>query len=255
MISSLVKVLYCSEQCSASIATGSGLLWDSESCERFLSITLHLSSNPQSNIFQYLWSRSSLNLMIWWLRFMIWIKMTMSIVEMRRNKWKKGSENHCTSIPFHLVKMSASKVSAGNLARRKLRQARRPYGSMSNPMADLHNETGNHQDQVKVLIERTASSLDNTALKMLFVSVQQNNIDLCSICNKWVCYVLIVHEIWEWPFPAWPAISGCIILSVLFIATQMTIRLNLIQEELIFNILSWFGHSYVSGILNSVNWY
>ena len=53
------------------------------------------------------------------------------------------------------------------------------YGSMSNPMADLHSETGNHQDQVKVLIKKTASSLDNTALKMLFVSVQQNNIDLC----------------------------------------------------------------------------
>jgi hypothetical protein len=46
-------------------------------------------------------------------------------------------------------------------------------------MADLHSETSNHQDQVKVLIEKTASSLDNTALMMLFVSVQQNNIDLC----------------------------------------------------------------------------
>ena len=45
-------------------------------------------------------------------------------------------------------------------------------------MADLHSETGNHQDQVKVLVEKTASSLDDTALKMLFVSVQQNNIDL-----------------------------------------------------------------------------
>ena len=32
---------------------------------------------------------------------------------------------------------------------------------------------------MKVLIERTASSLDNSALKMLFVSVQQNNIELC----------------------------------------------------------------------------
>ena len=48
------------------------------------------------------------------------------------------------------------------------------------PCADLHTpETGKHQDQVKVLIERTASSLDDTALKMLFVSVQQNNIELC----------------------------------------------------------------------------
>ena len=50
---------------------------------------------------------------------------------------------------------------------------------MFNPLADLHNETGNHQDQVKVLIEKTASSLDDAALKLLFVSVQQNNIDLC----------------------------------------------------------------------------
>jgi hypothetical protein len=31
---------------------------------------------------------------------------------------------------------------------------------------------------VKVLIEKTASSLDDTALKILFVSVQQNNIEL-----------------------------------------------------------------------------
>ena len=46
-------------------------------------------------------------------------------------------------------------------------------------MADLHSETGNHQEQVKVLSEKTASSLDDTTLKLLFVSVQQNNIDLC----------------------------------------------------------------------------
>ena len=46
--------------------------------------------------------------------------------------------------------------------------------------AGLHTlETSEHQDQVKVLIERTASSLDDSALKMLFVSVQQSNIELC----------------------------------------------------------------------------
>ena len=55
--------------------------------------------------------------------------------------------------------------------------------STFNSMADLHTpETDKHQDQVKVLIERTACSLDDTALKMLFVSVQQNNIDLCIQC-------------------------------------------------------------------------
>ena len=53
---------------------------------------------------------------------------------------------------------------------------------MFNPIADLHKETGNHQDQVEVLIEKTASSLDDTALKLLFVSVQQNNIDICVRC-------------------------------------------------------------------------
>jgi len=48
------------------------------------------------------------------------------------------------------------------------------------PFLALHTtEIGHHQDQVKVLIEKTASSLDDTALKMLFVSVQQNNIGLC----------------------------------------------------------------------------
>ena len=43
--------------------------------------------------------------------------------------------------------------------------------------ADLHTpETGKHQDQVKDLIKKMASSLDDTALKMLFVSVQQNKL-------------------------------------------------------------------------------
>ena len=62
-------------------------------------------------------------------------------------------------------------------------------------MADLHNETGNHQDQVKVLIEKTASSLDDAVLKMLFVSVQQNNIDLCvqHAINSYVMFLLFVR--------------------------------------------------------------
>ena len=64
---------------------------------------------------------------------------------------------------------------------------------MFNPMLDLHKETGNHQDQVKDLIEKTASSLDDTALKILFVSLQQNNIDLCVryAINEYV-YLLIL---------------------------------------------------------------
>ena len=69
------------------------------------------------------------------------------------------------------------------------------YRSMFTPTADLHSETGTHQDQVKVLIEKTASSLDDTALKMLFVSVQQNNIELCVqyAIDKYVIFSLFMR--------------------------------------------------------------
>ena len=99
----------------------------------------------------------------------------MSIAEMQRNKWKRNSENLCTGMPFLRLQMSASKASAGyffvNIQTGQLNV--QPYAGLHTP------ETGKHQDQVKVLIEKTASSLDNSALKMLFVSVQQNNIELC----------------------------------------------------------------------------
>ena len=44
--------------------------------------------------------------------------------------------------------------------------------------AALNNE-GNHQEQIKELIKNTASSIDDLALKMLFVTVQQNNLEVC----------------------------------------------------------------------------
>jgi hypothetical protein len=43
----------------------------------------------------------------------------------------------------------------------------------------MQEDDGNHQDQVKELTEKTADSLDDLALKMLFVSVQGNNLELC----------------------------------------------------------------------------
>ena len=43
----------------------------------------------------------------------------------------------------------------------------------------MNDDYGTHQEQVKVLIDKTADSLDNLALKMLFISIQQNNLDLC----------------------------------------------------------------------------
>ncbi|KAF8811847.1 hypothetical protein BYT27DRAFT_7231608 [Phlegmacium glaucopus] len=45
--------------------------------------------------------------------------------------------------------------------------------------AHMHDEDGDHQEQVKELIKKTAESLDNLALKILFVSLQQNNLELC----------------------------------------------------------------------------
>ncbi|KAF8811057.1 hypothetical protein BYT27DRAFT_7185168 [Phlegmacium glaucopus] len=42
----------------------------------------------------------------------------------------------------------------------------------------MHKDDGNHQKQVKELIEKTADSLDDLALKILFVSLQQNNLEL-----------------------------------------------------------------------------
>ncbi|KAF8232545.1 hypothetical protein L208DRAFT_1360873 [Tricholoma matsutake] len=46
-------------------------------------------------------------------------------------------------------------------------------------MEDLHDDDSDHQGQVKVLLTKTADSLDDITLKILFVSVQQNNLELC----------------------------------------------------------------------------
>jgi len=46
-------------------------------------------------------------------------------------------------------------------------------------LENMQEDDGKHQDQVKELTEKTADSLDDLALKMLFVSIQQNNLELC----------------------------------------------------------------------------
>ena len=43
----------------------------------------------------------------------------------------------------------------------------------------LHDDEGNHQEQMKELMKHTASSIDNLTLKKLFVTVQQNNLEVC----------------------------------------------------------------------------
>ena len=87
------------------------------------------------------------------------------------------------------------------------------------PYAALHSsKIGKHQDQVKVHLEKTAPSLDDTALKMLFVSIQQNINEIGVIGT--VC-------------PHHRNIIDCV-------------RLNSIQERMTWYTLLWFGHSYVS---------
>ena len=47
------------------------------------------------------------------------------------------------------------------------------------PHLAIHKDEGDHQKQVRELIKQTTVSIDNLALKMLFVTVQQNNLDVC----------------------------------------------------------------------------
>ena len=74
--------------------------------------SISVFQNCRFNISQSLLSRSSPNSTIWWLRSTTSIKMTLSIANMQRNKWKENLEDRCTGIPFRHVQMSALKVSA-----------------------------------------------------------------------------------------------------------------------------------------------
>jgi len=63
--------------------------------------------------------------------------------------------------------------------------------------AAIHKSEGNYQDQVGELIKQTAASIDDLALKMLFVTIQQNNLEVCIECavNQSVDHLSIVPSI------------------------------------------------------------
>jgi hypothetical protein len=116
------------------------------------------------------------------------------------------------------------------------------------PYAGLNSsETGEHQDQVKVLIERTASSLDDTALKMLFVSVQQNNIELCVqyAINEYVVYSLL-RDLKLTFFSLANKIGAINTVCPHLRNPNDYVRLKLIQYDMIWQTMLWFGHSLVS---------
>ncbi|KAG6862105.1 hypothetical protein C0995_005915 [Termitomyces sp. Mi166 len=54
-----------------------------------------------------------------------------------------------------------------------------PAGKAGVRLESMQDDNGDHQQQVKLLIEKTAESLDDLALKKLFVSVQRSNLELC----------------------------------------------------------------------------
>jgi len=55
----------------------------------------------------------------------------------------------------------------------------------------LHEDEGDHQKQVGELIKQTATSMDDLALKMLFVTVQQNNLEACI---EYAVHPYVVHS-------------------------------------------------------------
>ena len=184
------KVLFCSEWRSASIPTRINVLWEGEGWERFLSCHLSgfhsrltFSSARDRDIYQIRWSAVS----------DLW----------HRWRWRcQSSKCKGTSgrkVPKTIVQVSLSTTCRCLLWRQvvvNIVLKCRLYSSIINPMSGLNKETGNYHDQVKDLIEKMASSLDDTALKLLFVSVQQNNIDLC-VQYAINVYVMFSYCLWD----------------------------------------------------------
>ena len=79
---------------------------------------------------------------------------------------------------------------------------------------------GNHQEQVGELIKVTAASMDDLALKMLFVTVQQNNLEVCIkyAVNK---YVLLLSAI---------ASTYSLYLSYIFEQTSIVRHFHIIED-------------------------
>jgi hypothetical protein len=101
---------------------------------------------------------------------------------------------------------------------------------------------------VKVLIDKTAYSLDDSALKMLFVSVQQNNIELC-IRYAIDGYVMFSHCRLDFILVFFSLTDKIGVYNAVCPPHRNTnnyVRLNAIQEDMIGYTMLWFGHSFVS---------
>ena len=101
---------------------------------------------------------------------------------------------------------------------------------------------------MKVLMERTASSLDDTALKMLFVSVQQNNIELCIqyAINEYVMFSHCRGDMSMTFFSLTDVIGDISTVCPDHCNPTCCLRLNPVQGDMTWCTMLWFGHSFVS---------
>jgi len=107
----------------------------------------------------------------------------------------------------------------------------------------MHEDEGNHQEQVGELIKQTAASIDDLALKMLFVTVQQNNLEVCIECtvNRSVVFLPIVSSHFIFLFQV--HLRGCFNIGTLSLefrdtSTQMNeVGLDLLDHLLVRTLL------------------
>ena len=106
----------------------------------------------------------------------------------------------------------------------------------------LHENEGNHQEQIGELIKQTAASIDNLALKMLFVTVQQNNLEVCIRCaaNKSVFHSSTVAS----PYLSISGLSLMLQQWYILTWTEEIWALKWTKVDLIHQAASWFGHCY-----------
>jgi hypothetical protein len=131
-----------------------------------------------------LW-QSSRNSTISSRRYMIWTKERRRIYKLLVPRWRRSSRCRSGVTSFHLAHMCDLNVCLFSFSNRSWDLY---------TCAAIHEDEGNHQEQVGELIKQTAASIDDLALKMLFVTVQQNNLEVCIeyAMNKSVVHSSIV---------------------------------------------------------------
>jgi len=75
----------------------------------------------------------------------------------------------------------------------------------------IDEDDSNHQEQIGELIKQTAASIDDLALKMLFVTIQQNNLEVCieyavnrsvvDLCRLHYCFNLFLFQVYLQEYP------------------------------------------------------